>query len=65
MLNVHCKNGDVLIEIHFVGLDLLAGKRDFNLQSSPDHPDWLCESTMPSIQWVLVALFPGGTVGWA
>jgi len=29
MLNVYCKNGDHLIEINFVGPDLLVGKRYF------------------------------------
>jgi hypothetical protein len=60
MLNVHCKNRDCLIEINFVGLDFLAGKRDFNLiffRSSR----LALESAMSSIQWVPVALFP---VGW-
>jgi len=30
MLNVHRNNGDHLIEINFVGPDLLVGKRYFN-----------------------------------
>jgi hypothetical protein len=64
MLNVRCKNGGCLIEINFVGLDFLAGKRDFNLIFSRSSGLAL-ESTMPSIQWVPVALFPGVTVGWA
>jgi len=63
MLNVQRKNGVCLIEINFVGLDLLAGKRNFNLNllqliqtGSGVHHTFYSVGTSDS--------FPGGTVGW-